>query len=240
MSQSTILPELKVLITDFNSRIKDANNTYESNQKDYSNKSIELSYRLYETGLIKKKIITDRYDIPVRENSELSNSLRLGFIFPVENSLNYLTYVILSEDQCIQFREEMKQIIQFADSIGYLQPIDKNSLIRAFNAKVVKVHNLYCDENGSSLLEKKQKGKLLEIYRFWNDGEITTQEGTRSEYTHYGYGSIPGARMYTDFEFVLVRKINNHILTYIIGTREECEDLRKEMYRLVLFLTNTK
>ena len=87
---------------------------------------------------------------------------------------------------------------------------------------------------------KKKQDLILEVYRFWDDGEITWQEGTRSEHTTQGHGSIPGSSMYKNFKFVLKREVCDNIFTYIIGTEEECENLRKEMYRLVLLLTNTK
>lgn len=236
---SVYIKSFKNLIDDFNSKVV---STYKDNCDQNGECQLikpnippyaNMIYYFYSSGSITYKRGGDDYKNNYKNpeiigETEIDNSRRLGFSFSLENNSTCSTYVILSVNQCIEFRKEMEQIIKLVETSGYLKPIDKTSLVKEFNTKVIDKHNSHCDKTGKSLLLENNNSY---VYKFFSDGESTWKEGNRSEHTHIN--SIPGSRKYS-FKFVLDRGD----YTYAILTELECQELRNEMQQLVLIFNN--
>lgn len=237
--------DIQEKISEFNTRVQSAhkaNNDSDGNcllinpkVPGYAN----MICKLYSDGSVTFKLGGSDYSRPYGNNEinggvdgeALVNSRRLGFQFVLDNKSTCSTYVILPATQIIEFRNEMKQIIQLAETTEYFKPIDTIGLVQALNEKVAQTHKSHCDESGKNLLTKER-----DVYRLYSDGEITWTEGSRSP--HPQAQSISGSRKYP-FDFVFEQETAYDNFTFAVLTHDECNYFRSEMQRLILLFSNS-
>lgn len=256
-SSTPISTDIEQLVNAFNTKVIATYNGYCDQEGSSTLVKQELPgyaniiYHLYTCGVITYKMGGKKYnDGWTREEygeRELSNSRRLEFKFgKYSKSLN-ASYVVLPIELCIEFRQEMEQIIQLAKSIEYFKPLDFQQMIQDLNNEVINASKAHYKEeeyeNTSEcrLIDRDMSPNANTIYMLDSSGKIEyTKGGWRFPSASY-FPEFGGERLSMKIQFKFSDKMIDNIgYSYVILTQEECHKFRQKMHELNLLFENSK
>jgi hypothetical protein len=262
VSDEDSVKDIEKVIQAFNTKVITTYNEYCDKEgsstlvnQEVSESTDMINNHFFTTGVITYLIGGKDYRKYEREEYieyELSNSRRLEFKFGSNHHSLNSSYVILPVDKCDEFRKEMEQIIQLAQSTGYfkpLEPLDVLRMVQEINVQVIntsKTHypeDKYEDTGFCSLIERDKAPNANTIYMLDSNGKIEYTKGgnafgSRSYFTDSnGDGLSIKSRIRFKFSDKMIDLVGN---SYVILTQEECHKFRQKMRCLVSLIENSK
>ncbi len=229
------------LVEAFNTKVNQAyqNHCDESGNCKLINQNMEpylnIVYKLYDDGSVLISAGGNLYNSRSGSTGAyyIKNACRLPFKFALAGS-NNITYVILTQEEIREFRNEMQEIITIAFDSGYLQSFNKEVAVQSLNERVIQAAKAHCDENGKcSLIIPDMSPNANTIYALYSDGTITSEKGGWA----YGARSIFESKSKLHnirlCNFNFGDKIASDGSSYVLLTAQECKEFRNEMSQII-------